>query len=634
MSRPFNRRRFLEIVALGAAAPAVGRADVTGSQIPEDRRSAALRLREEAAVAESAQPIPPQFANGDETALPRWTGAFTKGLPHTQLGEVEPGAYETLLAALATGKHADFESIARGSGRRLTNPQAAFAYQLEGGDSHRFTCPPPPRFSSPEGTMEMLELYWQALLRDVPFAEYSSTPLVQQAARDLGVTTETIFRGATYGDLNGPYISQFLWKPVPYLSGYLEQRYRTPAPGIDYLTSYSEWLQIQTGVPPWREPVFDPTPRYIRNGRDLAESVHYDFLYQFFLNAALILLNRVPETVLNKNPFLSPANPYKESKVQEGFVTCGPGEIVDWLGRVTTAALKAAWFQKWLVHRRLRPEEFGGRVHQTLARVAQYPVSSALLNSAAVQEINKRTGTYLLSQSYAEGSPVHPAYPSGHATVAGACATVLKAFFDENGLVPDCVMASADGLSLLPCHDFAPTVGQEINKLAFNVPMGRDWAGIHYRSDATAGLRLGEDVAISVMQDLVRTYNEDFAGFQFTRFDGTPVRIFADVAPARVTVATGVILNPTTANPGSSYSAVFTGANLGDETFFDIRFRGPGSNIDQEVFNWQTGRSARHTIPRGTAAGPWTFTGVRAHQQEGDHTGAFAPVSAVLTVAG
>ena len=40
-----------------------------------------------------------------------------------------------------------------------------------------------------------------------------------------------------------------------------------------------------------------------------------------------------------------------------------------------------------------------------------------------------------------------------------------------------------------------------------------------------AGLRLGEDVAISILQDLVRTYTEDFEGFALTRMDGTKVRI-------------------------------------------------------------------------------------------------------------
>lgn len=110
--------------------------------------------------------------------------------------------------------------------------------------------------------------------------------------------------------------------------------------------------------------------------------------------------------------------------------------------------------------------------------------------------------------------------------MAGACSIMLKAMFDENALMPDCVHASADGLSLDPCPpEFVPTIGAEVNKLVSNIAMGRSWAGIHYRSDSTAGIRLGEEVAISILQDLVRCPTEDFEGFAFTRIDGTKVKI-------------------------------------------------------------------------------------------------------------
>jgi hypothetical protein len=55
--------------------------------------------------------------------------------------------------------------------------------------------------------------------------------------------------------------------------------------------------------------------------------------------------------------------------------------------------------------------------------------------------------------------------------------------------------------------------------------MGRDFAGIHYRSDGEAGFLLGEQVAIAILQDMVDTYAEDIGGFQFTLMDGTPVTI-------------------------------------------------------------------------------------------------------------
>lgn len=469
----------------------------------------------------------PQVGNGDESVVPRWSASFTKGLPTTQLGEVEPGAYETLVRAIESGKHADFERAARGSGRRLTNPQAGYAFCLEGGDPHRFACPPAPSFSSEAMALEMSEMYWLALARDIPFRDYGTSLLIQQAASELKTTPRAVFRGPTLGDLDGPYISQFLVRPVQTVSTVFEQRYRSPMPANDFMTTYSEWLQIQNGVPPWREYVWDETPRYIRNGRDLAEWVHYDFLFQAFLNAALILLNYRPESVLNENrSVLSEMNPYKHSKIQDGFATFGLAQVVDWLGRVTTAALKVAWAQKWLVHRRLRPEAFAGRIHQSKTQEVSYPIHGDILSSAAVQLTSERWGSYLLPQAYPEGSPLHPSYPGGHATVAGACSVVLKAMFDESALMVDCVHASADGQSLEPCPSgFVPTIGNEINKLAFNIAMGRSYAGIHYRSDSMSGMRLGEDVAISILQDLVLTCTEDFDGFAFTRFDGTQVRI-------------------------------------------------------------------------------------------------------------
>jgi len=269
----------------------------------------------------------------------------------------------------------------------------------------------------------------------------------------------------------------------------------------------------------------DPQLRYVYNGRTLAEWVHYDFLYEAFHNAALILLNQTPDTILNVNPYLNPANPYKTTKVETGFGTFGAPHVCCLLGTATQAALTAAWYQKWIVYRRLRPEQFGGRLHQTRVGAAQYPIHADLLNSAAVKNVYSANGTYLLPQAFAEGCPLHPSYPAGHATVSGACAVVLKAFFDERQILTNTVVASRDGLSLLPLDNVGLTVGGEINKLAFNVAMGRNFAGIHYRSDAEASFRLGEDVAIAILQDLVSTYNENFSGFRFTRMDGTPVTV-------------------------------------------------------------------------------------------------------------
>jgi len=92
-------------------------------------------------------------------------------------------------------------------------------------------------------------------------------------------------------------------------------------------------------------------------------------------------------------------------------------------------------------------------------------------------------------------------------------------------LLPGCVEPTADGTSLVPCADYSSTIGDEIDKLSFNIAMARNWAGIHYRSDCVAGLLLGEDVAISILQDLACTYTEDFKGFSFKRSSGLQIHI-------------------------------------------------------------------------------------------------------------
>jgi hypothetical protein len=196
---------------------------------------------------------------------------------------------------------------------------------------------------------------------------------------------------------------------------------------------------------------------------------------------------------------------------------------------VATRALKAQWFQKWYVHRRPRPEEFGGRVHNKVTGVASdYPIHSDLLNSQALAQVFSKYGTYLLPQAYPEGCPMHPAYGAGHATVAGACVTILKALFDTSVVIPNPVVPSADGTELVPYTGpdaDSLIVEGELNKLAANVACGRNFAGIHWRTDYSASLRLGEAVAISVLKDQRGCYNEDFGGFTFRTFDGQTVTV-------------------------------------------------------------------------------------------------------------
>jgi hypothetical protein len=242
------------------------------------------------------------------------------------------------------------------------------------------------------------------------------------------------------------------------------------------------------------------------------------FSIQPYLNAALLSLSFGEEA-------LSPANPYRVSKTEYGDLTFGGKDVAGLLGQVAVIAEKAAWYEKWLVHRRLRPEALGARVHQHVSGAKTYDIFSELPRSEAVSRVKAANGTGLLPVAYPEGSPVHPSFPAAHATIAGACATVLKAFFNESFLFPDPVQASPDGLTLDRWTGPRLTLGNEIDKLASNISFGRDAAGIHYRSDSAQGMVLGEQHAIGLLCDCSRVYRERFDGFVLTRFDGKRIRI-------------------------------------------------------------------------------------------------------------
>ena len=519
------------------AAPETVAAAPPGSPAPFDpsggnlqqRRTSARLTRLDAAQLAFTRPLPVISNNGEENDYGgKRIGNFSKGLPHNGLGEVDPAAYNALLLALSTGNNADFEAIPLGGARPLRNPQAGIAFDLEGPDSHHLAQRPAPRIDSAEEAGEAAELYWMALSRDVNFSDYTSHPLTLAAAADLSgfsdfrgpkaggvVTPATLFRGNTPGDLNGPYISQFLLKDIPYGSLTVSQRQQTVVPGVDYVTSFADWVHIQNGGLSGSDS-FDSTPRYIRNGRDIGQYVHVDALYEAYLNACLLLLGMGA-------PF-DPGNPYTHMKKQDAFGTFGGPHILSLVTEVATRALKVVWYEKWFVHRRLRPEAFGGLVHNRRTGAANYPIQSEILNSPALVATFSRHGTYLLPQAYPEGSPLHPAYGAGHATVAGACVTILKAWFDESFILPNPVVASVDGLSLVPYVGAPLTVGGELNKVAANIANARNFAGIHWRTDFSESLKLGEAIAIGILEEQKGTYNEE-ASFTLTKFDGTTITI-------------------------------------------------------------------------------------------------------------
>ncbi|MGU9978311.1 MAG: hypothetical protein ACNYNY_06540 [Candidatus Oxydemutatoraceae bacterium WSBS_2016_MAG_OTU14] len=272
--------------------------------------------------------------------------------------------------------------------RAWESQSAGNAFDLEGADAQAVTMPPAPEIGSRELTYEMGEVYIQALLRDVPFTDIDikwrgnvkngllntlllvpNAPTGVPILRSRSPRSSFPFRGITPGDDEGPYISQFLLvgntgiDPNPRAQrkeseGYIaygaleiDQRVRIAKKDKDYMTDWDDWFDVQNGADVRGTETYSSGKRFITTPRDLATYVHYDALYQAYLNACLILLGK-------KIPF-DPGLPFQQEDIidhQQAFALFGAPHILSLVTEVATRALKAVRYQKFNVHRRLRPE--------------------------------------------------------------------------------------------------------------------------------------------------------------------------------------------------------------------------------------------------------------------------------------
>lgn len=463
-------------------------------------------------------------------------------------------------------------------------------FTLDGPDAQAVTMPPAPALGSDELTAEIAEVYLQALLRDTPFNTMMSMDLTSQVSADTSTVNaqisklnqlpwfqdaplaelsqdalqrrrgpqelNTVFRGVTRGDDVGPYLSQFLlagnqplgddgvFSPkdgyIAYGSIRIDQRVRTAIPYLDYMETWNEWLDVQNGVKLDQKGMYDTgNPyRFIATPRDLATYVHNDALYEAYLNACLMMLNAgVP---------LDEGIPYTLNDAedhQQGFAHFGGPHILTLVTEVATRALKAVRYQKFNLHRRLRPEALAGRLEKMnelpmgadeLGAMCQQLTDAGVYagdNRLAALDGSSRANR-LLPMAFREGSPMHPSYGAGHATVAGACVTLLKAFFDHNHVLNITGEGDLKAFVPKPCGsaldtvDLAQelTVEGELNKLASNISIGRDWAGVHYFSDYLESIRLGEAIAIGMLAEQKLTYHENFR-MTIPLFDGGYISI-------------------------------------------------------------------------------------------------------------
>ncbi len=281
---------------------------------------------------------------------------------------------------------------------------------------------------------------------------------------------------------------------------------------------------------------------------------------------------------------------------RQGFATFGGPHVLSLVTEVATRCLKAVRRQKFNYHRRARPERLGalltldaGALSDTVAEESLEQATRDTLCGirdrlapllALVNEHNesRRADTsirndrpprkdgvdatershadphllndmqqldpdnweqgknFLLPMAFAEGSPMHPSYGAGHATVAGGCVTILKAFFHTveadgtaaewpEGLPVLSVESGGEKLrDISTTETESVTISGELNKLAANISIARNIAGVHYYTDYYESLRMGERVSTGILLEHLVQIDEPVE-VDFHSFDGDHVHL-------------------------------------------------------------------------------------------------------------
>lgn len=369
---------------------------------------------------------------------------------------------DAVIAALAQptieGLQRAFNSLSIGA-RRLVDPRASLG-------PARVQLQPMPAIDSPITAAETLEVGLMAALRDQPLADLAPDPA---HAAILNAIAPTVFPRDPAGLFRlspadrSARVGRLLTRPIP--TGWSTIGFTPRLRAGSYGATESAWQSWQGGYIPAPQQ-FDPNAPLAVTGRWLASLVHQDAPYliplmvsQQLLAAKAPLSNRFPVQV-TETPFVA-----------------GGGAVALQCGIAAScqAAMRDAWRYKWTLNRP-RPDQLWrlgieGRLHPDFL--------------AKGQPIIDLVGPFL-SSCYAEGAPIHSDYPAGHAVIAGAGFTILKAWF-TNGPV--------QALEIYDLH-------HELNLMAWHMAVGRSWAGIHTRSSLLAGLALGEVHAVAHLNAL------------------------------------------------------------------------------------------------------------------------------------
>ena len=482
---------------------------------------------------------------------------FSKTLEHDPVTSFPLCSHvQKIVEAVSTPPRAEmFTAIPRapGSVQKLEGPQTSWDSMLM--TSPAATSATAKKLTDPEFGFEIAEVFAMALLRDKPFVSWAQDAEVQQVIDVLNtysqkstapleggvITLRSLMRGAGADETIGPYVSQYLLQPFQYGNLKITQKYAIENDPHEP-TDWKEFIKIQDGRPTKTRADKDGES-FNFSPRNLGSAVHNDPLFQFYYNAALISF----QCGISASGMTGDAPPSTISAWTQG----GGPDVFGTVSGVALSALKAGWWHKWQHAMRIRPEAVGGLFEfckNNLAKCERVPELRPMYDAFRQGLKNMtlaftgRTGgseTLLLATQYPEGSPTHPSWPAGHATVAGACVTILKAMLNthnaNNEKLPwpteQCTAFEAHAQGELSSYAGADagdmTIVGELNKLASNAALGRNFAGVHFRSDGDQGLVIGEQIAIQYLESKLQEYalKSVLNSFTLEKFDGTIIVI-------------------------------------------------------------------------------------------------------------
>jgi len=142
------------------------------------------------------------------------------------------------------------------------NKDTSFAFDLEALDSDVLIPLPAPSPSTTQKATEMVEHYWTALLRDVPFTEYGGNPTLANAVADLNsrsfqghanqwarpVLAQYVFCGhGSVGnvDVKGPYVSELMIQSILFGAQPFSQMYQTSLPSQPLLSCVNSYQSVE-----------------------------------------------------------------------------------------------------------------------------------------------------------------------------------------------------------------------------------------------------------------------------------------------------------------------------------------------------------------------------------------------------